>query len=193
MRSAALAEQLGGDEHGGEDEEEAGDVGPALGRQEGNGGRQEQPCPTSGRLRARAEHERVMEEGQLDTLLVLGLDGDLGRRSAAIHVELGRLTQDRVRRPLQAALDHVISDGRRDAGLEPHRVLDTVEPNVHLSDVNPVVQRDREERQRDQAAPRAASVAIPPTGHHWDWAPSTMLVTSLSNALLRPSASWPGA
>ena len=121
-----VAEHLGGDEHGGEDEEEAGGVRPALGRQEGNGGRQEQPCPTAAPPREggtrTCDGRRAARHALRYSVWMVILDGDPPR----YDVELGRLTQDRVRRPLEAALDHVVPDGRRDAGLEPHRVLDAV-------------------------------------------------------------------
>jgi hypothetical protein len=134
----------------------------------------------------------VLEEGKLDTIAVLGLDGDPSW--AAIDPEAESLSENGVRRGDQSAVDYgVVLDVWRKLRLKAHCVEQPIVAKVDFADVDAVIERRDEEEKGEETPQRAAAATAPPASYHWDWAPSTMLVTSLSSAFLRPSASWPGS
>src|SRR5262245_48220313 len=149
------------------------------------------PDPLKRGFGARAEEEGVLEEREIDTIAVFGLDGDPLPR--AIDPEARVPPEDGVGGGREPTADHGVVHGRRHLRLEAHRVLEPVEPKVHLPDVHAIVCRGDKEQQRDEAPERGAAAATRRLGYHCDCAPSTMLVTSLSSAFSRPWASWPGS
>ena len=97
----------------------------------------------------------MLEERKIDTLAVLGLNGDPALR--AIDVEPRYLSEDRVGGGGQSAVDHiVVPDGRGQLRLESHRVEQAVVSQVDLTDVHAVVECRDEERQAEQAAQRCS-------------------------------------
>src|SRR6058998_3202428 len=142
------------------------------------------------------EVEGVVEQRQIDTLAVFGLDHDLPRRGAPHDPDLlglGRET-DILRGGLDPAANGAVVEGGGELRLGVHLVEQAIVPEEQLTDVDAVVQRPDQEEQRDEA-PGGAGAAAPAGGrlHHCDCAPSTRSSTSLWSAILRPAASWGGA
>src|SRR5213080_2396040 len=142
------------------------------------------------------EVEGVVEQRQIDTLAVLGLDHDLPRRGAPHDPDLlglGRET-DILRGGLDPAANGAVVEGGGELRLGVHLVEQTIVPEEQLTDVDAIVQGPNQKEQRNQAA--GGGGAAPAEGgalHHCDWAPSTRSLTSLSSATLRPSTSRGGA
>src|SRR3989442_1753888 len=142
------------------------------------------------------EREGVVEEREVDRLAVLRVDLDLAGRSPPDDPDVPR----RVRQPdllhggLEPALDGAVVERGREPRLRLHLVQQAVVAEVHLADVDAVVERRDEDQEREQAPGRAR--AAPPSvqaPHHCDWAPSTISFTSFASAILRPSASLGGS
>src|SRR5439155_10502433 len=137
----------------------------------------------------RVEDEGVVEEGEVDGLAVSGLDGDLARRRVAPYHDARR----RVRQPdvlhcgRETPLNRTVVERRGEPRLRVHLVEQAVVAEEHLADVDAVVEHRDKDQEQEQAA-RGARAARPRTGHHCDWAPSTISSTSFWSAIFRPSA-----
>src|SRR3954467_6231576 len=102
------------------------------------------------RLGAGMEGERALDEWEIDAVPVLGLDGDPRRVARPRDPERRRLAQDRIGGGHEPALEHVVGDRGRDAGLEPHRIEQAVVAKIDFADVHAVVQRGDEKQQREE-------------------------------------------
>src|SRR2546422_2182658 len=142
------------------------------------------------------ELEGVVEEREIDRLAVLRVDLDLAGRSPADDPDVPRRVRqpDLLRGGLEPALDGAVVERRREARLRLDFVQEAVVAEVHLADVDAVVERRDEDEERKQAAGRArAARTSGKAPHHWDWAPSTISFTSFESAIFRPSASLGGS
>src|SRR6185437_14254126 len=145
------------------------------------------------------ERERVIEERQLHPLRVVSLDVDLPRiAGSGNHQSVGRVGRkpDVLDRGFEPPPNRPIVDCRGEMCLGVHLIHQAVIPEVDLADVDPIVEGRDEDQERHQAAEGRGTPSglrpLGPSGHHCDWAPSTISVTSLSSACFRPSASAGG-
>src|SRR5687768_2377997 len=135
------------------------------------------------------EAEGMIEEREVERFRVGGFDHDRPWTRQAADAEAVRLDRKRqivhlVREP---ATNDLIVEARCEARRGAHLFLELIVPDVDFADVDAVVERRHEERERDQASEPAFTVAR--ANHHWDCAPSTMLTVRRSSASSLPSCS----
>src|SRR5205085_6927657 len=141
------------------------------------------------------EGEAVIEQRQRDPFAVPRFDHDLARRRRAANEQLpatcGIRQADLIDRGLDTPPDGPVIECRCYTRLCLHLVEQPIIPEVHFADVDAIVQRRDEDEERQETAARAR--AAPRRRHHWDWAPSTMELTSFWSASLRPWVSCGGS
>src|SRR2546426_1654290 len=137
------------------------------------------------------EVEGVVEQREVDGLAVLGLDHDLPRRRPSGDPDLLGLSRepDILCGGLDAAADRAIVERGGKLGLGLHFVEQAIVPEEQLTDVDAVVQRADQKKQRHETTGRAGA----PVLYHCDCAPSTRSLTSFWRAIFRPATSWGGA
>src|SRR2546425_705803 len=144
------------------------------------------------------KREGVIEQRQMHRFGVGRFDLDPPPLGAAGDPDLLRLVRqtDVLRGRLDATADGAVVERGGELGLRLHLVDQAVVPEKHFADVDAVVQHGDEHEQREQTAERAGATGgaggARGAAHHCDWAPSTRSFTSLSSAILRPSASCGG-
>src|SRR3989442_240615 len=138
------------------------------------------------------KREGVVEQRQMHRFAVGRFDLDLPPLGAAGDPGLLGLVRqtDGLRGRLGATADGAVVERGGGLGLRLHLVDPAGGPEKNFTTVGAVVKHGDEHQQREQAADRAC--ATRGAAHHCDWAPSTRSFTSLSSAILRPSASCGG-
>src|SRR6266576_762914 len=136
------------------------------------------------------EVEGVVEQREVDGLVVLGLDHDLPRRRPSGDPDLLGLGRepDILCVGLDAAADRAVVERGGKLGLGLHFVEQAIVPEEQLTDVDAVVQRADQKKQRHETTGRAGA----PVLYHCDCAPSTRSLTSFWRAIFRPATSWGG-
>jgi len=126
------------------------------------------------------------DEGQLQPLVVEGLDEDAVLRAAngdGVRV-VGQ--PERIRGRAEVAKQDLVRGVRGELDLLPHVVLELVRPPVDLDDVRAEVDHHGDDQQGEQTAQGARAATM---CHQLLCTPSTIFCTILEMACLRPSCS----